>query len=69
MNRALKEGTTYRGSMLLGMEVESEPNDDELKAECIKANWNKKDAPKIKQWVLQVDVYQGVEVGDGKGKF
>ena len=69
MNRAIREGTTYRGSMLLGMQVEPEPTDEELKAECIKAAWNKKDAPKIKQWVLQVDVYQGVEVGDGKGKF
>jgi len=70
MNRAIVEGTTYRGSMMLGMEVNPEPLDDELEAQCIKANWNaKKDAPTIKQWVLQVDCYQGVEIGDGKGKF
>jgi len=69
MNRAILEGTTYRGSMMLGMEVDPEPKDEELIADCFKAAWNKKEAPKIKQWVLQVDVYQGVEVGDGKGRF
>eukprot|EP01084_Bolivina_argentea_P085311 154179_1 len=69
MNTNIIEGTTYRGSMLLSLSVNNKPNDDELKPITTKCNWDKKLSPKITQWVLQVDVYQGVEVGDGKGKF
>eukprot|EP00485_Elphidium_margaritaceum_P004276 CAMPEP_0202695866 /NCGR_PEP_ID=MMETSP1385-20130828/9321_1 /ASSEMBLY_ACC=CAM_ASM_000861 /TAXON_ID=933848 /ORGANISM="Elphidium margaritaceum" /LENGTH=1764 /DNA_ID=CAMNT_0049351945 /DNA_START=35 /DNA_END=5329 /DNA_ORIENTATION=- len=70
MNRAIVEGTTYRGSMMLSMVVDDKPSDDELKSQCMKAGFDAdKLAPGIEQWALQVDVYQGVEVGDGKGKF
>ena len=69
INLGIKEGTTYRGSLLLGMQIVSPSKDEELAVECTKAAWNKKDAPKIKQWVLQVHVYQGTDVYDGKGKF
>ena len=69
MNLGIKEGTLYRGSLLLGMQIVPGPKDDQLEAKCTKIAWNKRDAPKIKQWVLQVHVYQGTDIYDGKGEF
>ena len=70
MNKAILPGTTYRGSMMIGMSVDREPGDEELKKDCYTVQFNsKKESPATTQWVLQVDVYQGVEVGDGAGKF
>ena len=31
--------------------------------------WNRESVPKIKEWFIQVNCYQGVEIVDGKGKY
>jgi len=66
MNRAIIEGSVYRGSMMIGM---SAKKTEEPKIDSHKIALAKNEAPIIKDWSLQVDVYQGVEVYDGKGKF